>query len=139
MITPMPHVENTAVVTARASAAAHTKRASSQWPGMALRRAISAILNPPSRTTCARHAYESFVRSSFSPRTEQQYLNALRGVRRAPMHESEHSLEVAEFAEERARCDDPEAGPEAPHEAAQDGDDFVAEELPRRQWMRDGK
>ncbi len=40
-----------------------------------------------------------------------------------------YSLEVAEFTEEGARCDDAEARSEAPDETAQDGDDFVSEEL----------
>ena len=99
---------------------------------MALRRAMSAILNPPSRTTRARHAYDSFVRSSFSPRAEQQYLNALCEERQTRAHkwiQTEHALEIAELAEEGARGDDAEAGPQAPDEAAKDGNDLVPKEL----------
>lgn len=82
--TPMPHVENTAVVTtpshhmpsniSQHSPPTHTKRERkeegreredergeeggyAQCPGIALNRAINAILNPPSLTTCARHPY----------------------------------------------------------------------------------
>ena len=76
----MPHVEKTAVVT-NVYVGLDNKRKdtdeSSQWPGIALSRTMSAILNPPSRTTCARQAYKMFVCSSFFPLLVQQYLNAL--------------------------------------------------------------
>ena len=52
-----------------------------------------------------------------------------RMVRPAQMDTSRHVLEVAELAEEGARGDDAEAGPEAPDEAAEDGDDLVPKEL----------
>ena len=71
------------------------------------------------------------MRSSFSPRAEQQYLNALCEERQTRAHkwtQTEHALEVAELAEEGARGDDAEAGPQAPDEAAEDGDDLMAEE-----------
>jgi hypothetical protein len=75
---PMPHVEKMAVVTGcrvRDERAEHFR--DSQCPGIALRRAIRAILKPPSRTTLAKHAYEIFVFSSFSPLERQQNLKAL--------------------------------------------------------------
>lgn len=76
----MPHVEKTAVVTSAEYGLVNkpkVKDESLQWPGIALSRTMSAILNPPSRTTCARQAYKIFVRSNFSPLPVQQYLNAL--------------------------------------------------------------
>lgn len=54
------------------------KTAVVKCPGIALSRAIRAILKPPSLTTFARHPYDMFVLSSFSPRARQQYLKALR-------------------------------------------------------------
>jgi hypothetical protein len=77
---PIPHVEKTAVVTTQMiSLDYNIDRCLQdlQCPGIALRRAMSAILKPPSRTTRARQAYEIFFLSSFSPRDLQQYLNAL--------------------------------------------------------------
>ena len=59
-----------------------------------------------------------------------------RAVRVSDMHATPaqtntggHALEVAELAEEGARGDDAEAGPEPPDEAAEDGDDLMAKEL----------
>ena len=77
----IPQVENMAVVTKGKRSAKKRNdglMVDIQWPGMALSRATKAILNPPSRTTCARHAYEILVRSNFSPRARQQYLKALK-------------------------------------------------------------
>ena len=53
--------------------------------------------------------------------------------------QTEHALEVAELAEEGARGDDAEAGPEAPDEAAEDGDDLVAKELRGGERVRAGR
>lgn len=76
---PIPHVENIAVVTMKNinKEIIEADNRYSQWPGIALRRAMSAILNPPSRITRARQAYHILVFSIFTPRALQQYLNAL--------------------------------------------------------------
>ena len=97
---------------------------------MALSRAMRAILNPPSRTTFARHEYVSFVRSSFSPRERQQYLKALQltSISTLPAETKDKSLlEVAHFTQERARRDDAESDPESPHKSTENGNDFMAE------------
>ena len=39
------------------------------------------------------------------------------------------ALEVANFTDEGACCDDSEAGPEAPYETAQNRENLVSEEL----------
>jgi hypothetical protein len=79
--TLMPHVANTAVVTEKqpfsSRVSSERRKRDAQWPGMALKRAIKAILKPPSRTTRARQPYCMFVFSSFSPRARQQNLKAL--------------------------------------------------------------
>ena len=53
--------------------------------------------------------------------------------------QTEHALEVAELAQESARGDDAEAGPEAPDEAAEDGDDLVPKELRGGERVRAGR
>jgi hypothetical protein len=53
----------------------------SQWPGMTLNLVMRAILNPPSRTTLAKQAYEIVPLSIFSARARHQYLKALWGKR----------------------------------------------------------
>lgn len=57
----MPHEAKTAVVTYERDVimpfSNEKREENAQWPGMALKRAIRAILKPPSRTTRARQPY----------------------------------------------------------------------------------
>jgi hypothetical protein len=78
---PMPQVEKTAVVTAKSiyqfGKIGKGRTENEQWPGIALRRAMRAILKPPSRTTRASTPYVILDFSSFSPRERQHHLKAL--------------------------------------------------------------
>ena len=73
VITPIPHVENTAVVSSEYaiywSFVQHL-----QCPGIAHRRAFKAILKSPSRTTRAKHPYVSLLFSRFSLRAEEHLI-----------------------------------------------------------------
>ena len=79
VITPIPHVENTAVVSI--SPSEYTIYGSFvrhlQCPGIAHRRAFKAIRKLPSRTMQVKHPYVSLLFSRFSPRAEQHHLIAL--------------------------------------------------------------
>lgn len=137
---PIPQVENTAVVTVKDAVNIISKKfrtwdckACVQCPGIALKRAMSAILNPPSRTTLARHAYDILVRSSLAPRARQQYLKALERDKQFILAllymfvELSDSLKVPDFAYECTCGDNTKPDPEAPDETTQDSDDFMTE------------
>lgn len=107
---------------------------------MALSLAMSAILKPPSLTTLAKHAYVICVLSIFSPRALQQYLKALRVQYEYEYvrcwNSGRHILKIAHFTEEGSSSDDSEANPESPDKTAEDGDNFVAEELREMELKR---
>jgi len=95
-----------------------------QWPGMALKRAMRAILKPPSRTTRARQLYCIFVLSSFSPRARQQYLKALHIGTHWIFYDQlriskdvDDALKIAQLSEKCASCNDCESYPKTPNDA----------------------
>src|SRR6267154_3323219 len=102
---------------------------------MALKRAIKAILKPPSLTIRARQPYCRFVFSSFSPRARQQYLKALHMgtvgwiMSAYTSQGTDHALKVAQFSKKCASGNNSKSNPKTPNNATKDGNNFVTEEL----------
>ena len=67
--------------------------------------------------------------SSFSARDWKRYLNALWRDERGWRGASEYALEVTYLTNQRASSSDTKAGPNAPDQTTNDGQNFMTKEL----------